>query len=215
MMRPEDVKGELTEYLGKMAINQLFAKVVEQLLLERPPNPIKFIINFLATKFPEQAVGSMADPNRLVEIPQEKKPVEGEEEKVSADGYPPGYTPPLDDSDSEDSGADEIDELVAVNKPMTRHRRVSVCAESVEPDQVRRPARCSGLVPTGPAVCSAAGLRWRQCQPAAAAAAAADSSGGIVPLCSHTLRDVRCWGYESHTAPTARNSSLSAEDLPA
>ena len=188
MMRPEDVKGELTEYLGKMAINQLFAKVVEQLLLERPPNPIKFIINFLATKFPEQAVGSMADPNRLVEIPQEKKPVEGEEEKVSADGYPPGYTPPLDDSDSEDSGADEIDELVAVNKPMTRHRRVSVCAESVEPDQVRRPARCSGLVPAGQAVC-------RHCQPAAAAAAAAaaDSSGTIVARCSHTLRDVR-WG---------------------
>ena len=87
MMRPEDVKGELTEYLGKMAINQLFAKVVEQLLLERPPNPIKFIINFLATKFPEQAVGSMADPNRLVEIPQEKRPTEGAEEKVKERKY--------------------------------------------------------------------------------------------------------------------------------
>ena len=49
-------QAELNDYLQSKNINQLFIQIVESLLIEKPDNPIGFIVQFLQKKYPDQAM---------------------------------------------------------------------------------------------------------------------------------------------------------------
>ena len=53
----QDVQAELQEYLNKKGINTLFIKIVEQLLLDKPDNPIQHVVEFLLKEYPEETGG--------------------------------------------------------------------------------------------------------------------------------------------------------------
>ena len=50
-----DVQAELQDYLNSKNINTLFIQIVESLLIEKPDNPIGFIVEYLQKKYPDQA----------------------------------------------------------------------------------------------------------------------------------------------------------------
>jgi hypothetical protein len=50
-----DVQAELQQYLNSKNINSLFISIVESLLIEKPSNPIAFIIEYLYKQYPDQA----------------------------------------------------------------------------------------------------------------------------------------------------------------
>jgi len=58
-----DVQAELQDYLNSKNINTLFIQIVESLLIEKPDNPIGFIVEYLKKKYPDQAgpVGGTAE----------------------------------------------------------------------------------------------------------------------------------------------------------
>ena len=50
-----DVQAELQSYLNAKNINALFIQIVESLLIEKPANPIAFMIEYLHKQYPDQA----------------------------------------------------------------------------------------------------------------------------------------------------------------
>ena len=118
-----DVQAELQEYLNRKGINTLFIKIVEDLLLNKPDNPIKHVIGFLHRNYPDQA-GTPA---------------------VGGGGpFPPTDQPTSlefsdDSDDDEDEEDDDVGEMSEIPKarPMARNRRVSVSAESGGQDKMR------------------------------------------------------------------------------
>jgi len=46
-----DVQAELQQYLNSKNINSLFISIVENLLIEKPANPIAFMIEYLNKQF--------------------------------------------------------------------------------------------------------------------------------------------------------------------
>jgi cAMP-dependent protein kinase regulator len=53
----EEVQKELQDYLTAKGINNLFIKVVEELLLQKPDNPVQFIVDHLRENYPQQLLG--------------------------------------------------------------------------------------------------------------------------------------------------------------
>jgi cAMP-dependent protein kinase regulator len=53
-----DVQAELQEYLNSKDINSLFIQIVEQLLIQKPDNPIGFIVDYLVKKYPDKTKAS-------------------------------------------------------------------------------------------------------------------------------------------------------------
>lgn len=49
------MQAELQQYLNSKNINSLFISIVENLLIEKPANPIAFMIEYLYKQYPEQA----------------------------------------------------------------------------------------------------------------------------------------------------------------
>eukprot|EP00968_Pinguiococcus_pyrenoidosus_P016019 scaffold1505_cov256-Pinguiococcus_pyrenoidosus.AAC.19 len=49
-----EVQAELQAYLNSKNINTLFIQIVESLLIEKPDNPIGFIVEYLRNRYPEQ-----------------------------------------------------------------------------------------------------------------------------------------------------------------
>jgi cAMP-dependent protein kinase regulator len=45
----------LQQYLNSKNINGLFIQIVESLLIEKPANPVAFMIEYLFKQFPDQA----------------------------------------------------------------------------------------------------------------------------------------------------------------
>jgi hypothetical protein len=54
-LQAADVQAELQQYLNSKNINSLFIQIVESLLIEKPANPIAFIIEYLRRQYPDQA----------------------------------------------------------------------------------------------------------------------------------------------------------------
>jgi cAMP-dependent protein kinase regulator len=54
-----DVQAELQQYLNSKNINSLFISIVESLLIEKPANPIAFIIEYLYKQYPDQAKAAL------------------------------------------------------------------------------------------------------------------------------------------------------------
>jgi cAMP-dependent protein kinase regulator len=46
---------ELESYLTEKGVQQLLVKIVEKLLVDRPENPIEYLVNYLSENYPEQA----------------------------------------------------------------------------------------------------------------------------------------------------------------
>ncbi len=55
ILQAADVQAELQQYLNSKNINSLFISIVENLLIEKPANPIAFMIEYLYKQFPDQA----------------------------------------------------------------------------------------------------------------------------------------------------------------
>ncbi|CAM9248368.1 unnamed protein product [Discosporangium mesarthrocarpum] len=120
-----DVQAELKEYLNLKNINSLFIQIVERLLIEKPENPIGFIVEYLVKTYPDQtraaASGLSIDPQRTSHFASSTASrVESEEELDS-------------DLDDDDDFIDEAEfQYISSNKPVGR--RVSVSAEQVGPN---------------------------------------------------------------------------------
>lgn len=71
------VQAELNEYLDSKNLNALFVALVEDLLVEKPENPIGFMVNYLKEKYPEEtseqpeagySVGDVSDEDSDTEM---------------------------------------------------------------------------------------------------------------------------------------------------
>lgn len=60
---PSELQGDLTEYLDRKLVNQLFVKLTESVLLEKPPQPVGFIFDFLLKTYPEEGRVAMDNMN--------------------------------------------------------------------------------------------------------------------------------------------------------
>ncbi len=109
----QDVQAELQEYLNKKGINTLFIKIVEQLLLDKPDNPVKHVVEYLLKEFPEETGGISTGGQFSME--PTKADLEFEDDL---------------DSDEEDDDFGELVELPPKAMPVARSRRVSVSAAS-------------------------------------------------------------------------------------
>lgn len=119
---PADVKAELQQYLKEKDLNAIFVSIVEALLIDKPENPIGFILKYLLEKYPEETksiVESIAAPPADVPDPVE---IEHSDEESS-------------DSDSESESMAEDDNLEPspTGSRRSTKRRASVCAEKLCP----------------------------------------------------------------------------------
>lgn len=51
-------ENDLNEYLTQMRLDELFTEMVEEVLVDAPSNPVKYMIDYLITRHPDQAHGS-------------------------------------------------------------------------------------------------------------------------------------------------------------
>ena len=109
----QDVQAELQEYLNKKGINTLFIKIVEHLLLEKPDNPVKHVVEYLMKQYPEETGGISTSGQFSLE--QKKADLDFDDDL---------------DSDEEDDDFGELVELPPKAMPVARSRRVSVSAAS-------------------------------------------------------------------------------------
>lgn len=123
-----DVQAELQQYLNSKNINSLFIQIVESLLIEKPGNPIAFIIEYLAKQYPDQAKEAMGIGGGASEAAPAVAAAPAAAE-ASAD--------PNAGSDSEDDEDDmgDMPDIAPVIKPKTR--RTSVSAESMDPNKLK------------------------------------------------------------------------------
>ena len=113
------VQNELQQYLNEKGVNSLFIKIVENLLLAKPENPIAFIVDYLMKNFPKETEEFMkkSDAAKMIPAPMEEQQETKEEEDSS-------------DEDDEEDYFDETEELAPLaSKPAEkRTRRQSVSA---------------------------------------------------------------------------------------
>lgn len=124
-----DVQAELQQYLNSKNINSLFISIVESLLIEKPANPIAFIIEYLYKQYPDQAkaaLDSLAGGNAAA-------PTAAAEVAPAASA-----TAPADDDSEEDEDEDDMGDIVEI-APKARPvgRRTSVSAESMDPSKMK------------------------------------------------------------------------------
>lgn len=126
-----DVQAELQNYLNSKNINALFISIVESLLIEKPANPIAFIIEYLYKQYPDQA-----------KIAIENLGGGGSGAKAEAKSVAPAPTPAAKkaaakDEDSEEEDEDDVADIVPVAKKGPAPRRTSVSAESMDPSKLK------------------------------------------------------------------------------
>jgi len=139
--------------LNSKNINALFIAIVESLLIEKPGNPIAFIIEYLYKQYPDQArvaleglTGSTA--NALAES-KGKVEAKGEQKKEIAK-----KAAAKDDSEDEEEGDDVADiPVVTQAKPAAgKPRRISVSAESMDPSKLKAQMSQITNIPKSPEV---------------------------------------------------------------
>jgi len=121
-----DVQAELQEYLNSKNINNLFIQIVESLLIEKPDNPIAFIVEYLQKKYPEQTSSSSRAGGGVDSNAKRRQSIENED---------------FSDTESESEGEDELGEMNQVAPaPVVERgtRRISVSAESVDPAKMSK-----------------------------------------------------------------------------
>ena len=121
-----DVQAELQQYLNSKNINSLFIQIVESLLIEKPGNPIAFIIEYLNKQYPDQAKEAMG--------------VVGAGAPAAAPAPAPAAAPVStdpNDEESEDDEDDYVDMPDIAPAPKPKSRRVSVSAESMSAEKLK------------------------------------------------------------------------------
>jgi len=143
-----DVQAELQQYLNTKNINSLFISIVENLLIEKPANPIAFMIEYLYKQYPDQAKAALDTiiPSGVSESKIESKP-----ESKSAPLFKQEKSK-ADDSDEEDD--DDVADIpvVAQAKQKSGNRRVSVSAESMDPAKLKTQMSQVTNIPKSPEV---------------------------------------------------------------
>lgn len=121
-----DVQAELQAYLNSKNINALFIQIVESLLIEKPANPIAFMIEYLHKQYPDQA--------KLAAVPGLTAAASAAPTIAKA---PVASAKAADPEDSEEDDEDDIAEIVPIAKSTgPKPRRTSVSAESMDPTKV-------------------------------------------------------------------------------
>uniref|UniRef100_M4BEG1 cAMP-dependent protein kinase regulatory subunit n=1 Tax=Hyaloperonospora arabidopsidis (strain Emoy2) TaxID=559515 RepID=M4BEG1_HYAAE len=126
MTDAEVVQQELQDYLQKKGINTLFMNLVESLLLAKPENPIRHIVQYLCTTYPDETQ-SRSKLGRMEDDPT-----------LSCQLH---YHSDESDSDDDDESGDDVGEIVAIAPPLrflAKGRRTSVSAEPIDPLSVRQ-----------------------------------------------------------------------------
>lgn len=124
-----DVQAELQAYLNTKNINSLFINIVESLLIEKPANPIAFIVEYLYKQYPDKAQVA------LDSITGGASAAPAAEAKTAA--APAAAAKADDDSEDEDDEDDMGDMVEMAPKPRPVGRRVSVSAESMDPSKMK------------------------------------------------------------------------------
>lgn len=138
-----DVQAELQQYLNSKNINSLFISIVENLLIEKPANPIAFMIEYLNKQFPDQAKEAfdsiMPASAPAAEITTNRANPSPAPAPAPAPSKSPAPASAPADEDSEDDEDDFIADMpeMAVPKAKPKDRRVSVSAESVDPNKLK------------------------------------------------------------------------------
>lgn len=141
-----DVQAELQQYLNSKSINSLFISIVENLLIEKPANPIAFMIEYLYKQYPNEAKEAL--DGGLNATSAESKVTDS---KTSA---PSKKDSPKDDEDSEEDDEDDVADIPVVAQPKAKsgNRRVSVSAESMDPNKLKAQMSQVTNIPKSPEV---------------------------------------------------------------
>lgn len=148
-----DVQAELQQYLNSKNINSLFISIVENLLIEKPANPIGFMIEYLYKQYPDQAKGTIDSLSGNGGNAESKS----SDAKVADDKNAPASKSAKDeDSDSEEDDEDDVADIPIVAQAKPRgggsSRRVSVSAESMDPNKLKAQMSQVASIPKSPEV---------------------------------------------------------------
>jgi len=139
--RKEDEK-RLQEYLTEKRLDSLFIEIVEELLLDAPDNPVKYMIDYLVQHFPNQAressyLKTLSARNEISENTRDRKLVP----EIRSQGLASGFLIDSRDEAEDNSSDNESDEEeeTAVFRPSSkeRARRFSVCGDHLNPMSLR------------------------------------------------------------------------------
>lgn len=126
-MTQENTQFSLQKYLEEKKVKSILVETVESILLEKPNEPVSFIVKHLMAHYPSETKHLLLDfdkQSNAVDVPRDR----GEERKISESES---------DSDSDSSdGCDDDDEEEVSNDPAplppsSRPRRSSICAEKI------------------------------------------------------------------------------------
>jgi len=130
-----DVQAELQNYLNSKNINALFISIVESLLIEKPANPIAFIIEYLYKQYPDQA--KVAIENLSGVSGGGSSDAKAESKSVAPAPTPAAKKAAAKDEDSEEDDDDVADIVPVAKKGGPAPRRTSVSAESMDPSKLK------------------------------------------------------------------------------
>jgi len=122
-----DVQAELQQYLNSKNINSLFIQIVESLLIEKPANPISFIIEYLYKQYPDQAKAALEALAPRSSQPQVAQAKSKETKRDDDD---------LEDEEEEDDD-DDYEPDVQRGQARKNSRRIGVSAESSDPAKIK------------------------------------------------------------------------------
>ena len=133
----------MQSYLNSKNINSLFIAIVESLLIEKPSNPIGFIMEYLHKQYPEQtkgAIENIAGPrltsNTNLDAKAESKTsteMVRQQSKTAKKAQSK-----IDDTDEDDDDVSDLQvKPVPANVSSKERRRISVSAESVDPVKMK------------------------------------------------------------------------------
>lgn len=126
-----DVQAELQAYLNSKNINALFIQIVESLLIEKPANPIAFMIEYLHKQYPDQAKHAIPLGGATSATPPQAGASGTANKGESKTSERPA-------ADSDDEGEDDIADIPVVQKATgPKPRRTSVSAESMDPAKMK------------------------------------------------------------------------------
>lgn len=144
------MQAELQQYLNSKNINSLFISIVENLLIEKPANPIAFMIEYLYKQYPDQAKVALetlypagAATTKVEPKPETKAPAVFKKESAREA-----------DSEEEEDEDDVADIPVVAPQPKAKggNRRVSVSAESMDPSKLKAQMSQVTNIPKSPEV---------------------------------------------------------------
>ena len=132
-----DVQAELQNYLNSKNINALFISIVESLLIEKPANPIAFIIEYLYKQYPDQAKVAIENLSGGSSSGSGSGGAKAEAKSAPVQSAPAKKAAAKDDDSEEDNDDDIADLPVPAAKKGPAPRRTSVSAESMDPSKLK------------------------------------------------------------------------------